>query len=67
MSDEKSRAHSDAEWYCRKDPEEERFYHDLSLSLAQHILDDPFAGLGIVTGGVAPLPAAVACVFLRAR
>lgn len=26
MSDEKSRVHSDAEWYCRKDSEEERFY-----------------------------------------
>lgn len=26
MSEEKSRPHSDAEWYCRKDPEEERFY-----------------------------------------
>lgn len=26
MSEEKARVHSDAEWYCRKDPEEERFY-----------------------------------------
>ena len=26
MIDEKSIPTSDAEWYCRKDPEEERFY-----------------------------------------
>lgn len=26
MGEEKARVHSDAEWYCRKDPEEERFY-----------------------------------------
>lgn len=26
MSEEKARVHSDAEWYCRKDSEEERFY-----------------------------------------
>ena len=26
MIDEKSISTSDAEWYCRKDPEEERFY-----------------------------------------
>lgn len=26
MSEEKARVHSDAEWYCRKDLEEERFY-----------------------------------------
>lgn len=26
MSEGKARVHSDAAWYCRKDPEEERFY-----------------------------------------
>lgn len=26
MGEEKARVHSAAEWYCRKDPEEERFY-----------------------------------------
>ena len=32
---------------------------DLRLSFAQHVLDEPFAGLGIVPGGVASFPAAI--------
>ena len=36
-----------------------QLFPDLCLGLAQHILDDPLTGLGIVSGGVPSLPAAV--------
>ena len=34
-------------------------FFDLRLGFAQHIPDDPLSGLGIIAGGIAPLPAAV--------
>ena len=34
-------------------------FFDLRLGFAQHVLDNPLPGLGIVSGGISPLPPAV--------